>query len=106
MKSAAFKRLTSSSSDLVLVDFYADWCGPCQTVSPMIQQVAKEFGNKISVLKINIDKSRPLVEKFNIRSVPTLLLFKEGKIIWKKAGIMTKKELSGKIKNAIYNQNN
>lgn len=97
MKTAAFRKLTSANSNLVLVDFYADWCAPCQTISPMISGVAKEFGNSVNVLKINVDKSRPLVEQFNIRSIPTLMMFKNGKVIWKKAGLITKKELTKKL---------
>jgi thioredoxin 1 len=102
MKTSAFKKLTTGAGKWVLVDFYADWCGPCQTISPMINQVAKDYGSKISVLKINVDKSRPIAENLNIRSIPTLLIFKEGKIIWRKTGLFTKKELTGKL-NSILN---
>jgi thioredoxin 1 len=98
MKIAAFNHMINSGSQkLTLVDFYADWCGPCQTVSPIVQQVARELSHKINLVKVNVDKSRPVAEKFNIKSIPTLLLMDGNKIIWKKTGYVTKKELKAKL---------
>lgn len=100
MKIAAFNHMINSGSrKLTLVDFYAEWCGPCQTVSPIVQQVARELSHKINLVKVNVDKSRPVAEKFNIKSIPTLLLMDGNKIIWKKTGYVTKKELKAKLSN-------
>lgn len=92
--------LRSARQKLTLVDFYADWCGPCQTVSPIVQQVAKEMSNEINLVKVNVDKSRPVADKFNIKSIPTLLLMDGNKIIWKKTGYITRKELKNKLSKA------
>lgn len=86
-----------NSSVPVLVDFYATWCGPCQTLSPIVQEVAKELGDQVKVIKVDIDKNPGAAQQFQIRGVPTLLLFKEGKILWRKAGLMTKRELLSSI---------
>jgi len=101
MKKPPFNQLLKQSEIPVLVDFYADWCGPCQTLSPIVQQMSQSFSGKIKVIKINVDKNRAVAEKFNIRSIPTLILFKAGHIVWRKAGLLTKKELITQLNNSI-----
>ncbi len=101
MKKPPFNQLLSQSEVPVLVDFYADWCGPCQTLSPVVQSVAKDFGSSLKVIKINVDKNKALAQKFGIRSIPTLVLFQKGKISWKKAGLFSKRELITRINNSI-----
>ena len=101
MKKPPFNQLLSQSEVPVLVDFYADWCGPCQTLSPVVQSVAKDFGANLKVIKINVDKNKALAQKFGIRSIPTLVLFQKGKISWKKAGLFSKRELITRINNSI-----
>jgi len=64
----------------VLLDFYADWCGPCQTLTPTIEKIAKEFEGKVEVRKINIDENKEIAAKFKVRSIPTLFFVKDGKI--------------------------
>ncbi|WPP53453.1 thioredoxin [Catalinimonas niigatensis] len=81
----------------VLVDFYATWCGPCQTLGPIVQQVAKELADQVKVIKVDIDRNPAAAQQFQIRSVPTLMLFKEGQVLWRKAGLMTKRELLSSI---------
>lgn len=93
-KKKSFSSLISTTATPVLVDFYASWCGPCQTLSPIVQQVAKEFGEKVKVVKVDVDRNPAAAQQFQIRSVPTLMIFKEGKALWRKAGLMTKRELS------------
>lgn len=83
----------------VLVDFYATWCGPCQTLSPIVQQVAKELGDQIKVIKVDVDRNPAAAQQFQIRSVPTLIIFKGGQVLWRKAGLMTKRELISTIQN-------
>ena len=97
----SFATLINSSSIPVLVDFYATWCGPCQTLSPIVQQVAKELGDQVKVIKVDVDRNPAAAQQFQIRSVPTLLLFKGGRILWRKAGLMTKRELISSVQNVI-----
>lgn len=78
----------------VLVDFYADWCGPCQAMAPVLKEVAKAHEGKVKIIKVDVDKNQPLAQKFGVRSIPTLILFKDGKLIWRKAGMVTTRELS------------
>ncbi|MFT6215284.1 MAG: thioredoxin 1 [Roseivirga sp.] len=79
---------------VVLIDFYADWCGPCQAMAPVLEQVASKFEGKVKIIKVDIDKNQPLAQKFGIRSIPTMMLFKDGKELWKKGGMMTNAELT------------
>lgn len=84
----------------VLVDFYADWCGPCQMMAPVLKEVAQEMGDKVKVIKIDVDKNQPIAQRFGVRSIPTLILFKNGKILENKAGVMTKRDLTQMIERA------
>ena len=84
----------------VLVDFYADWCGPCQMMAPVLKEVAQEMGDKVKVIKIDVDKNQPIAQRFGVRSIPTLILFKNGKILQNKAGVMTKRDLTQMIEQA------
>lgn len=84
----------------VLVDFFATWCGPCQTMSPILKQVKEDLGESVSIIKIDVDKNKTLASKFQVRGVPTFMLFKNGKQVWKQAGLITKNELKQKILNA------
>lgn len=93
MSKPSFNQLIKKSDLPVLVDFYADWCGPCQTLSPIVQEVSKTLSGKIKVIKINVDKNKALAAQFNIRSIPTLILFKKGVPAWRKAGLLTKREM-------------
>lgn len=84
----------------VLVDFYADWCGPCQMMAPVLKEVADEMGDKVKIIKIDVDKNQPTAQRFGVRSIPTLILFKNGKILENKAGVMTKRDLTEMIEKA------
>jgi len=79
----------------VLVDFFADWCGPCQTMSPILKQVKDEFGERVKIIKINVDKNPALASSFKVRGVPTFVMFKNGKQVWRKSGILSKRDLIG-----------
>jgi thioredoxin 1 len=87
------KDIISLSLDAVLVDFYADWCGPCQTMNPVLEEALVELGEKIKLLKLNVDKHPQLAQQFGVRSIPHYILFKRGKILWRKGGILTKRDL-------------
>ncbi len=77
----------------VLIDFHADWCGPCKMLSPIIQKVAKDLDGKVRVIKIDVDKNVALADKFQIRGVPTMVLFKDGKSVWRQSGVLQKDEI-------------
>lgn len=81
----------------VLVDFHATWCGPCQTMSPIIQDIKKQYGDKIRVIKIDVDTNQAAAQRFKVRGVPTFILFKKGEIEWKAAGIHTRRDLKDVI---------
>jgi thioredoxin 1 len=84
----------------VLVDFYAEWCGPCKVMAPELKKFA-ELHNEVRVLKVDIDKNRATAEQFNIQGVPTLILFKKGKVLWRQSGAMNAQQLSGIIKSKL-----
>ena len=86
------------SQELLLVDFHADWCGPCQTLAPILDRVVAELEGKVSLYKVNVDKHPQLSQQFAIRSIPHLMLFKKGKILWRKGGLITNAELLKQLK--------
>ncbi|MDO6490892.1 MAG: thioredoxin [Cellulophaga sp.] len=77
----------------VLVDFYAEWCGPCKTMSPILKDVKDSLKDKVSIIKIDVDKNQTLAAKYQVKGVPTMLLFKNGKQIWRQSGVLQKNEL-------------
>jgi thioredoxin 1 len=87
-----FKEIIDSPSP-VLVDFYADWCGPCKAMNPVIQEVAKEVKGRARVLKVNIDKSQEAAMQFNVQAVPTFMIFRNGKTVWRHSGMIDKQSL-------------
>lgn len=82
-----------NSNKLVLVDFFANWCGPCKAMHPIIENVTKEMGDSIHVIKIDIDKYESLASLYNVQSVPTFMLIKEGKVIWRQSGPLSQSAL-------------
>ena len=77
----------------VLVDFYATWCGPCNSLAPILQDVKKEFGEKIAIFKVDVDKNPDLANHFQVRGVPTMILFKKGNNLWRQSGVVSKNDM-------------
>ena len=82
----------------ILVDFYADWCGPCQAMSPILENLKTRIGKNASIIKIDIDKNPQAAKAFKVRSVPTFILFKKRKAVWRKSGLITTSELENIIR--------
>lgn len=82
----------------VLVDFFAEWCGPCKMMSPILKEVKAELNDEVSILKIDIDKNQNLAAKFQVRGVPTFVLFKDGKQVWRQSAMLQKNDLISVIK--------
>ena len=77
-----------NSEQPTLVDFFATWCGPCKMMHPVLEQLKEELGDKIRILKLDVDKNEALSQQFRIQSVPTLMLFKKGEVVWRQSGAM------------------
>lgn len=77
----------------VLVDFHATWCGPCKALAPILSEVKTQLGEGVKIIKIDVDKNKSLAEEYQVRGVPTLILFKDGKQLWRQSGMLQKQEL-------------
>ena len=82
-----------NSDKPTLVDFFTTWCGPCKTMSPIVDETKNILGDKAKVLKVNVDNNRGVSIKYNIRSIPTMVIFKNGEIVWRKPGVTSSKDL-------------
>lgn len=85
----------------VLVDYWADWCGPCKMISPILDEVAKEYAGKLKVCKLNIDENQATPPKFGIRGIPTLMIFKNGNVEATKVGALSKSQLTAFIDSTL-----
>jgi thioredoxin 1 len=87
-----------SQNKPVLVDFFAEWCGPCKMMAPILKEVKDSLGESVSIIKIDVDKNQALAAKYQVRGVPTLLLFKNGKQVWRQSGLVQKNDLLSILK--------
>lgn len=88
----SFNNIINSETP-VLVDFHADWCGPCKMLAPILKQVKEEMGNALKIVKIDVDKNQSLASTYQVRGVPTMLLFKNGKQVWRQSGVLQKNDI-------------
>lgn len=86
-----------NSNQLTLVDFFATWCGPCKTMHPVLEQLKKELGDSIRIIKLDVDKNQNLSINYGIQSVPTLMLFRNGNVLWRQSGAMSLSNLKALI---------
>ncbi len=90
--SANFDSIINSEKP-VLIDFFATWCGPCKTLAPILKQVKDNLGERITILKIDVDKNQELASQYQVRGVPTMILFQNGKQLWRQSGVLSKEEI-------------
>ena len=91
---ASFDDDVLKSGTPVLVDYWAEWCGPCKAIAPILDEVARDYGSKLQVTMMNVDENRDVPAKFGIRGIPTLMLFKDGKLAATKVGALSKSQLT------------
>jgi thioredoxin 1 len=91
---ASFEPEVLKSELPVLVDYWAEWCGPCKSIAPMLEDVAREYGGRLKIAKINVDENQSTPAKFGIRGIPTLMLFKNGNVEATKVGALSKSQLT------------
>ncbi len=95
-----FENEVLRSDTPVLVDFFANWCGPCKMLAPVLQEIAEEYEGALQVGKINVDEQRELAMRFQVSSIPTLILFKDGEAVTKSVGFRSKAEIVAMVKDA------
>jgi thioredoxin 1 len=90
--STSFENIIQSEKP-VLIDFSAEWCGPCKMLAPILKQVKDNLGERITILKIDVDKNQVLAAKYQVRGVPTMILYQKGKQLWRQSGVLSKEEI-------------
>jgi len=94
---AEFEQEVLNSDRPVLVDYWAEWCGPCKMIAPVLEEIADEYSDRVKVAKVDIDQNAAIAQKFGIRGIPTLMIFKDGQIQGTRVGAMTKSQLKAFI---------
>lgn len=96
-----FKTEVLESNKVVLIDFYADWCGPCKMMSPIIDEIANEVSENVKVCKLNVDEAQDIAIQYNVMSIPTLVIIKDGNVVDTLVGLRAKSEVLESINNAL-----
>ena len=96
-----FKSKVLESSKPVLVDFFAEWCGPCHALAPSIEEIAKEMADRLDVVKLNVDEAPDAASSYGVTSIPTLILFKGGKEAWRRVGAAPKRTIAEELAKAV-----
>ena len=99
--SQQFEQQVLNSTNPVFVDFWAEWCGPCRSVSPVVEELSGEYDGKVDFVKINVDENGELAQKYNVLSIPTLAIFKNGEIVSQKVGASTKESFKTMIDSSL-----
>lgn len=94
--SASFENIIKSEKP-VLIDFFATWCGPCKSLAPILKEVKDSLGERITILKIDVDKNEQLASKFQVRGVPTMILYQKGVQLWRESGVLSKEVIINTI---------
>lgn len=89
---SSFNQIINSEKP-VLVDFFAEWCGPCKTMAPILKETKSRLGEQATIIKVDVDKNQEAAAAYQVRSVPTLILFKQGKVLWRQAGVVPANDL-------------
>lgn len=85
----------------VLIDFFATWCGPCKALAPVLKEVAGDLKGRVRVIKIDVDKNQMLSQRFQVRGVPTLALFKKGELVWRQSGVLGKHQIISEVESRL-----
>ena len=99
-KSKTFQELIDGDTP-VLVDFFAEWCGPCKMMQPILEDTSKQLGAKVKILKVDVDRNPLAASKFQVRGVPTLLLFQKGQVVWRQSGVVPTQQLVMVVENQL-----
>ena len=99
-KSKTFQELLEGDTP-VLVDFFAEWCGPCKMMQPILEDTSRQLGGKVKILKVDVDRNPLAASKFQVRGVPTLILFSKGEVIWRQSGVVPAQQLIQLIENIV-----
>jgi thioredoxin 1 len=97
LDSSNFDSTVSSGSTPVVVDFWAPWCGPCKAIAPILEELAEELGDTVKICKVNVDNNSEVASKYEIRAIPTILIFKDGKVADTVVGLTSKDDLKAKL---------
>jgi thioredoxin len=101
VSSTDFEEQVLNSEQPVMVDYWAEWCGPCKMIAPILDEIADEYDGKLKVAKLNVDENQEIAQKYSVRGIPTLMIFKSGDIAATKVGAVSKSQLSAFIDSVI-----